>query len=58
MVTFLIGLLVGLVLAPVLRSWILWRQYRSASRQAASAEAALRRLERDEPRRDPAPVAR
>jgi hypothetical protein len=58
MVMFLVGLLVGLLLSPFLRSWILWRQYRSASRQAATAEAALRRLERDEPRRAPAPAAR
>jgi hypothetical protein len=58
MVMFLVGVLVGLLLAPVLRSWILWRQYRSASRQAGTAEATLRRLERDEPRRAPTPAAR
>jgi hypothetical protein len=58
MVMFLVGLLVGLLLSPVLRSWLLWRQYRLASRQAATADAALRRLERDEPRMTPEPVAR
>jgi hypothetical protein len=42
---FLVGLAVGLLLAPVLRSWLLWRQYRDASREAARAERTVRYLE-------------
>ena len=42
---FILGLLTGLAVAPVLRSWIVSREYRAASRAAWLAEETIRRLE-------------
>ena len=39
------GFLLGLAVAPVLRSWVVWREHRAASRAAWLAEETLRRLE-------------
>lgn len=45
MVTFILGLALGLIASPVIRSWIVWREYQAASRQAWLADETLRRLE-------------
>ncbi len=45
MALFILGLLVGLALAPVLRSWVVWREHQAASRAAWLAEETLRLLE-------------
>jgi hypothetical protein len=45
METFLLGVVLGLALGPVVRSWIVWREYQAASREAWLADEALRRLE-------------
>ncbi len=42
---FILGLLAGLAAAPALRSWVVWREHRAASRAAWLAEETLRRLE-------------
>ena len=45
MALFILGLLVGLAIAPVLRSWIVWREHQAASRAAWLADETLRLLE-------------
>ena len=45
MATFILGLALGLIASPVIRSWIVWREYRAASRAAWLASETLRRLE-------------
>lgn len=47
METFILGVVVGLLASPTLRSWIVWREHQLASREAWLAEEALRRLELD-----------
>jgi hypothetical protein len=42
---FILGFLAGLATAPMLRSWVIWREHRAASRAAWLAEETLRRLE-------------
>lgn len=42
---FIFGVLVGLAVAPVLRSWVVWREHQAASRAAWLAEETLRLLE-------------
>jgi hypothetical protein len=42
---FIFGFLAGLATAPMLRSWVIWREHRAASRAAWLAEETLRRLE-------------
>jgi hypothetical protein len=39
-----IGILVGLLLGPALRSWLAWREYVEASREARLHEEILRRM--------------
>lgn len=41
----ILGFVLGLVAGPVLRSWIVWHEYRDASRQARLTDETLRRLE-------------
>jgi hypothetical protein len=41
----ILGFLLGLAAGPVVRSWVVWREYRAASREAWLAEETLRRLE-------------
>ena len=45
METFMLGVVVGLLASPMLRSWIVWREHQSASREAWLTEETLRRLE-------------
>jgi hypothetical protein len=45
MAELILGFVLGLIAAPVIRSWIVWREYQSASRQAWLADETLRRLE-------------
>jgi hypothetical protein len=41
----ILGFVFGLIAGPILRSWIVWREYRDASRQARLADEALRRMQ-------------
>ena len=50
----ILGFLAGLAVAPMLRSWVIWREHRAASRAAWLAEETLRRLE-EQYSEDPAP---
>ena len=43
----ILGFLAGLAAAPMLRSWVVWREHRAASRAAWLAEETLRRLEEE-----------
>ncbi len=52
---FIFGFLAGLATAPMLRSWVIWREHRAASRAAWLAEETLRRLE-EKHSEDPAPA--
>ena len=52
---FILGFLAGLATAPALRSWVIWREHRAASRAAWLAEETLRRLEAQYSE-DPAPA--
>jgi hypothetical protein len=55
----LIGVLIGLALGPILRSWLTWREYVSASRQVPLADEVLRRLGEEPGKEDhPAPEPR
>jgi hypothetical protein len=45
MAEFILGFVLGLIAAPVLRSWIVWREYQASSRQAWLADETLKRLE-------------
>jgi hypothetical protein len=44
METLILGFVLGLLAGPAIRSWIVWREYRAASREAWLAEETLRRL--------------
>jgi hypothetical protein len=39
-----LGIVIGLVLSPLLRSWLTWRQYVAASREARLTEGVLRQM--------------
>lgn len=41
----ILGFVLGLIASPVIRSWIVWREYQAASREAWLADETLRRLE-------------
>jgi hypothetical protein len=43
--TLILGFVLGLLVSPILRSWIVWREYRAASKEASLAEQAIRWLE-------------
>ena len=45
MAELILGFVLGLIASPVIRSWIVWREYREASRQAWLADETLKRLE-------------
>lgn len=45
--TLILGFVLGLATYPVIRSWIVWREYRRGSREAWLAEETLKRLEAD-----------
>lgn len=40
----LIGFILGLLIGPLLRSWLTWREYVEASREAQLTEDVLRRM--------------
>lgn len=44
METLILGFVLGLLAGPSIRSWIVWREHRAASREAWLAEETLRRL--------------
>jgi hypothetical protein len=48
----LIGVFLGLLLGPILRSWLAWREWVEASREAELAERFLARLEAEAPSLD------
>jgi hypothetical protein len=41
----ILGFLLGLAVGPVIRSWVAWREYQAASREAWLAQETLKRLE-------------
>jgi hypothetical protein len=41
------GFLLGLACGPAIRSWVAWREYRTASRAVWLADETLRRLEEE-----------
>jgi hypothetical protein len=45
MVMLILGFLLGLAAGPFIRSWVVWREHRAASREAWLAEETLKRLE-------------
>jgi hypothetical protein len=47
MAELILGFVLGLIASPVIRSWIVWREYREASRQAWLADETLKRLEQE-----------
>ena len=54
MALFILGLLVGLAIAPILRSWVIWREHQAASRAAWLADETLRLLEEQYSHESPA----
>lgn len=44
-----VGVFVGLALGPVIRSWLAWREWRDAARQASLTHEMVRLLEADAP---------
>jgi hypothetical protein len=44
LIGLLLGIVIGLLISPLLRSWLTWRQYVDASREARLAEDVLRRM--------------
>lgn len=45
MATLMLGFVLGLLVSPILRSWIVWREYRAASKHAGLADQTIRWLE-------------
>ncbi len=56
----ILGILLGLVLGPILRLWLTWHDWVSASRQARLTEDVLKRMDEGPrgPRRDGVPTYR
>ena len=52
----ILGFLIGLAVSPMLRAWIVWREYAAASREAWLTEETIRRLEREHSSEDPPPT--
>ena len=44
-----IGIFIGLLVGPALRSWLVWREYVEASREARLHEEMMRRMGPDRP---------
>ena len=42
-----VGIGIGLLLAPMLRSWLAWREWLDASQEARLTDAVLDRMERE-----------
>jgi hypothetical protein len=53
----LIGVFLGLVLGPVLRSWLAWREYVEASREADLTERLLEHLAEEDSAADDEAIA-
>jgi hypothetical protein len=51
----LIGIVIGLAVGPSIRSWISWREYVEASREARLHEEILRLMSGSPPTADRAP---
>jgi hypothetical protein len=51
-----IGVFLGLLVGPLLRSWVAWREWVQASREADLADRFLTRMEQDEETREGAPA--
>jgi hypothetical protein len=45
-----LGLCVGMAVSPVLRAWLMWREWLEASREADLVGDVLRRMDADEER--------
>jgi hypothetical protein len=41
----LLGIVIGLALGPLIRSWMVWQEYAGARRGAAAADLVVHRLE-------------
>jgi hypothetical protein len=52
-----IGVFLGLLLGPLVRSWVAWREWVQASREADLTDRLLTRMEREaeDPDADPSP---
>ncbi|HYZ11403.1 MAG TPA: hypothetical protein VE962_05865 [Actinomycetota bacterium] len=44
LVGLIVGIAIGLLLGPALRSWVVWREHVEADREARLHEEILRRL--------------
>lgn len=44
LIGLILGFALGLVVGPAIRSWLAWREYSEASREARLAEDVLRRM--------------
>jgi hypothetical protein len=44
LIGLLLGIVIGLLVSPLLRSWLVWRQYVDASREARLTDDVLERM--------------
>ncbi|MGH2711665.1 MAG: hypothetical protein ACRDH9_10740 [Actinomycetota bacterium] len=59
MAMLILGFVLGVLAGPIIRSWIVWREYQAASRRAWLDNETLRRLEGEpEPPEDAEPATR
>jgi hypothetical protein len=49
LIGLMLGIAIGLLLGPVLRSWLVWREHVEASREAKLHEEILRRMAAPQP---------
>jgi hypothetical protein len=49
LIGLLLGIVIGLAIGPLLRSWLAWREYVEASREARLTEDILRRMSESTP---------
>ena len=49
LIGLLLGIIIGLAVGPILRSWLAWREYVDASREARLHEEALRLMSSQPP---------
>jgi hypothetical protein len=49
LIGFLLGIVVGLLIGPLFRSWLAWREYVDASREARLHEEILRLMSESPP---------
>jgi hypothetical protein len=48
-VGFLLGFVLGLAIAPLIRSWLIWREHEDARREAELYEETIRSMRADGP---------